>query len=103
MKEWTPEDLKELLDQNQRVFLKLWKRGCGPCKLSEPATQRLEAANPHQLTFGQINIDDFPQMLEIAETDVLPCFFVFADRKLKGKSIGFKGLKKLEEFLAASC
>jgi hypothetical protein len=41
-------------------------------------------------------------MLDIAETDVLPCFFVFAEQKMKGKLIGFKGIKKLEEFLTLS-
>ncbi len=101
MQNWTPDDLKKLLDENTKVFLKLWKPGCGACKLSLPALERLEAANLHGLTFGQIDVMTFPQMLDIADTDVLPCFFIFADQKLKGKSIGFKGIKKLEEFVAA--
>jgi hypothetical protein len=102
MDKWTPEQLKTHLDQQDRVFLKLWKKGCGACKLSEPALERIEAANAHKLVYGQIDVSEYPQMLDIAETDVLPCFFVFAEQKMKGKLIGFKGIKKLEEFLTLS-
>lgn len=102
MDKWTPEQLKTHLDNQQRVLLKLWKKGCGACKLSEPALERIEAANTHKLIYGQIDVSEYPQMLDIAETDVLPCFFVFAEQKMKGKLIGFKGIKKLEEFLALS-
>lgn len=99
MDAWTPDELKNLLDRGERVFLKLWKKGCGVCKLSVPATERLEAENKHGLKFGKITIDDHPEMLEIAETDVLPAFFVFADGKMKGESHGFKGLKAMEDFV----
>ena len=99
MLDWTPDKLKEQLDANGKVFLKLWKKGCGICKLSVPATDRLEAANPHSLTFARISTDDYPEMLEIAGTESLPTFFVFADGTMKGKHIGFKGLEKLQAFV----
>jgi thiol-disulfide isomerase/thioredoxin len=99
MVEWTPDDLKSNLDGGKDVFLKLWKKGCGPCKMSKPATDRLEEANPHGLTFAQICIDDHPEMLEISDSEVLPAFFVFKEQSMKGKYLGFKGIKKLEEFI----
>ena len=99
MQDWKPSDLQDYLEKGERVFLKLWKRGCGPCKLSTPAIERIEAANAHGLVFGQICTDDYPEMFEIAETDVLPTFFVFAEGALKGKTSGFKGLEKLKEFI----
>lgn len=99
---WTPDELKENLDQGKAVFLKLYKKGCGICKLSIPATERMEQSNIHGLTFGKILIDDHPEMLDIAETDMLPAFFVFAGGKLKGEYHGFKGLAPLEEFVSNS-
>ena len=99
MTDWTPDDLKSALDKNGSVFLKLWKKGCGICKLSVPATDRLEAANPHSLSFARIDVDEFPEMLEIAETESLPTFFVFAGGAMKDKFIGFKGLDKLQQFV----
>lgn len=99
MDQWTPEQLKQHLDDGQRVFLKLFKRGCGICKLSEPATERLEHDNQHQLAFGKIDVEQYPEMLETSGTDVLPAFFVFADRSKKGQFIGFKGLNKLKDFV----
>ena len=96
MQDWTPENLKSELVKDQKVFLKLWKNGCGACKLSIPATERLEAEFKN-VAFGQISIDDYPEMLEISDSEVLPAFFVFDSGKLKNKIIGFKGIAKLKE------
>jgi thioredoxin-like negative regulator of GroEL len=99
MQDWTPDDLKARLDRGERLFLKLWKKGCGACKLSTPAIERLEAANEHKLTFGQICTDDYPEILEIADSEVLPVFFVFGDKKMLGSLEGFKGLERLKSMI----
>jgi thiol-disulfide isomerase/thioredoxin len=100
---WTPDDLKSQLDAGANVFLKLWKKGCGACKLSEPAIERIAAEwQPKGLVFGQIQADEHPEIMEIADTDVLPVFFVFKDQEMKGRFIGFKGLAKLEAFVSES-
>jgi len=102
MNAWTPEELEEHLRSKDKVFLKLWKKGCGICKLSVPATERLEAANPYGLVFAGINVDEYPEMIEIAGTDSMPAFFVFADAEIKGKYLGFKGLDSLQTFVDES-
>lgn len=102
MEAWTPDDLKSHLDKGERIFLKLWKKSCGICKLSTPATDRMEKENEHELTFAKICIDDHPEMMEIAGTDVLPVFFIFDQKKKKGMYTGFKGLDKLLEFTSTS-
>lgn len=102
MIDWSPDELKENLDKGQKVFLKLWKKGCGPCKLSTPAVERLEAAHGADLTFAQIETSEFPEMMDIADTDVLPVFFVFDETGMKGKLVGFKGLERLKSFVEES-
>lgn len=102
MLDWTPDLLKKHLDEGQNVFLKLWKPGCGACKLSEPAVKRMEAEYSKDFLFAGINAAEYPEILEIAETDVLPVFFVFKDKKLAGKHIGFKGQAKLKDFINSS-
>lgn len=99
MEDWTPESLEQSLESGKNVFLKLWKPGCGACKLSQPAVKRLEERFTENFVFGGINTEDFPEMLDIADTEVLPIFFVFKDKKLKAKHIGFKGQAKLQEFV----
>ncbi len=102
MQDWSPDDLRKYLEAGDKVFLKLWKKGCGACKLSIPATDRLEASNDFGLIFGQVCADDHPEILEIAETDVLPVFFVFAEKQMKGRIEGFKGLERLKAMLVES-
>ena len=96
MRDWTPDDLQKHLDAGDKVFLKLWKKGCGACKLSIPAIERIEAADQHGLVFAQICTDDHPEILEITESEVLPVFFVFIAKEMKGRLEGFKGLEKLK-------
>jgi|GEM_PF-1580641 len=98
MEAWTPDELKSHLDKGDRIFLKLWKRSCGICKMSTPATEKMEKDNLHNFTFAKICIDDHPEMLEITGSDMLPVFFVFDQKKKKGMFAGFKGLDKLQEF-----
>lgn len=102
MEAWTPEQLKANLESGQRVFLKLWKKGCGICKLSTPATDRMEKNNTHALVFGKIDVGEYPEMIELAGSDVLPTFFVFEDKKKKGMYTGFKGLDALQGFVDES-
>ena len=99
MKDWSPDDMKAHLDSGKGLFLKLWKKGCGGCKLSIPAVERLEGEFSDQLAFVQISADDHPEILEISDTEVLPTFFVFVAGKFKGNHIGFKGLEKLKAFV----
>ena len=99
MEAWTPDQLKKYLDSGESLFLKLWKKGCGICKLSTPATDRMEEKNRYELKFGKIQVDDYPEMLEISDTDVLPAFFVFNKGKMAGEYHGFKGIQQLEHFL----
>ena len=100
MDEWTPADLKKSLDDGKSIFLKLWKPGCGACKLSESATSRLEEKESENFKFVKINTEEYPEMMEITGTDVLPVFFVFKDGAMQSKVIGFKGIKKLQDALA---
>ncbi len=102
MEAYTPVQLKTSLDNGEKIFLKLWKRGCGICKLSNSATDRMEKNNIHQLKFVKINVDDYPEMLDLANSNVLPLFFIFADQQKKGMYTGFKGLEKLEDFVQES-
>ncbi len=99
---WTPEELKERLEKKHDVFLKLSKKGCGVCKLSAPAVERLEASGEFKLHFGEIQTDEYPEMLEMTESEVLPVFFVFKDQKMVGRFEGFKGLEKLKSFIQES-
>lgn len=96
---WSPDELQKHLDQGNRVFVKVWQKGCGPCKMSSPAVERIESENKHNLIFGQICLDDHPEFGELANVDVMPTFFVFVDKEMKGRYTGFKGIAKLQTFL----
>lgn len=102
MKDWSPDDLQKHLEQGDTVFLKLWKKGCGACKLSIPAIERIEAEFGSSVVFGQISIDEHPGMLEASGSEVLPAFFVFKERRRAGSLTGFKGLEKLRTLVAES-
>lgn len=96
----SPDELKTHLDAGKSLFLKLWKPGCGACKLSEPAIERLEKKFTN-VTFVQIDAGTHPEILGISESEVLPAFFMFKESKMQGSVIGFKGIAKLTEIIEA--
>lgn len=102
MQQWTPDQLYQNLEDGNSIFLKLSKPGCGVCKLSQPAVRRIEEAYAKDYLFAEINAEEFPEILEVADTEVLPVFFLFKNKSLKGKFIGFKGQAKLQEFVESS-
>ena len=102
MKDWTPSELEAEIASGSAVFLKVWKEGCGACKLSEPAIERLLAMPiAKEVKFGQVSATQYPEILEIVNEEVLPLFFVFKNKAMIGKVIGFKGIAKLQELLSS--
>lgn len=101
MQDMTPSELKKEIEQGKAIFLKIWKKGCGPCKLSESATDRLEKAHADDpISFVKVSASDYPEMYEITGSEVLPAFFVFKDKQIVGKTIGFKGLNSLKPLVS---
>ncbi len=100
MQNINPTELQEKIATGKAIFLKLWKKGCGACKLSEPALERLVPQYGSQIEFVQISVDDYPEILEISETEVLPAFYVFSSESMRGSQVGFKGIKSLEALIA---
>ena len=102
MESISPEQLKAKLDAGKSVFLKLWKKGCMPCKLANPAIERLEAkdaSSDSSREWVQIETSDHPEMLEVSGSEVLPAFFIFRDGKMISQTVGFKGIAKLQAFI----
>lgn len=100
MKDMTPGELKAAIEADQTIFLKIWKKGCGPCKLSESATDRLEKAHQDDpIEFVKVSAGDFPEMYEVTGSEVLPAFFVFKNKQMLGKTVGFKGINSLKTLL----
>jgi thioredoxin 1 len=96
IQELTPEELKEKLDQKIDIFLKLYKPGCGACKMSEPAVTRLMEKHGKNFEFGEIDVEEYPEILDLAQGEAVPIFILFKNQKITGKVIGFKGIQKLE-------
>lgn len=100
MRDMTPGELKQLIETDATIFVKIWKKGCGPCKLSESATDRLEKAHADDpIEFVKVSAGDFPEMYEVTGSEVLPAFFVFKNKQMVGKKLGFKGLNSLKPLI----
>ena len=99
MEEWKPDQLKASLDKGDKVFLKLWKRGCGICKLSNSATDRMEKSNDHGLTFAKINVDDNPMAASKYGVRGLPTLMIFKGGKVAATHPGAMSKQKITEWI----
>ncbi len=101
MQQWTPEQLQEQLDSGSTVFVKLWRNECAPCKAATPVVEKLSTEFP-DIVFGEVSIDDYPEVAEAANVRAVPAFFVFVNKQLKGQHLGFRGADALKKFLEDS-
>ena len=53
----TKEELNELLDNNEKVFIKIGHEYCGPCKLTEANILKVEPLYP-EVTFVKVDSNE---------------------------------------------
>lgn len=98
MKNWNTEQLQAELDRGSKIFLKLSRNGCPPCKASHPTCERLEAEF-QEVVFGELNIEENPEVLESLGIRGVPAFFVFESKEIKGQLLGWKGPEELKKLV----
>ena len=74
--EATVDDLKNQVDQHQKVMVQYGATWCGNCKITKPKFKRF-AREHEDILFVYVDAEKFPESRKLATVDNLPTFAVF--------------------------
>lgn len=72
------DNLKEILEQNQIVFVQYMATWCGNCRIMKPKFKKL-ALEHENVPFVLVDAEKFPESRKLAVVDNLPTFASFKE------------------------
>lgn len=74
----TEQNIQEILDNNNIIFLDFWAGWCGPCKSFAPTYEKLALANP-DLFFGKVDTEVERLLSEDFEIRSIPTLIILKE------------------------
>lgn len=81
VKELTEDNLKDIIDNNEKVAVQYSASWCGNCRIMKPKFKKLASEN-EDTHFVIVNAEKFPESRKMATVDNLPTFAMFKEGKL---------------------
>ncbi len=78
------DNLKEIIDQNNKVVVQYSATWCGNCRIMKPKFKK-EASLNEDVTFVLADAEKFPESRKLAQVDNLPTFAVFSQGEFKNQ------------------
>lgn len=92
-------ELETVVDNNSVVLVDYWATWCGPCKMIEPAIEKLAAAYDGKAVVGKVDVDQLTDVAQEAGIMSIPCIIVFKDGVELSRSVGVRPYSDLAAML----
>jgi len=90
---------ERVLKADKPVLVDFYSDTCIPCKRLNPQLTKLEEARAGELIVVKVNINFDTQVAVDNGVMAAPTLVLFQGGKEAGRTVGFKALKELEEFI----
>lgn len=83
----TLEEYNQVLAGNPIVVVDFHASWCGPCKMIAPKVKTFSETYPN-IKFIKVDVDDVPEVAELAGVRAMPTFQIFKDGKMMEEVVG---------------
>lgn len=97
------DNLQEIINENERVFVQFSAGWCGNCRIMKPKFKKLSKER-EDATFVVVDAEKYPESRKLAEVNNLPTFAAFEGGKFVNQvqTNKFDSLKSLVDEVAAN-
>ncbi len=99
--EITNSELKEKLNNGEKVVVEFWAPWCGPCRMLKPVFERVSSSNTTNVQMYTMNIEEGNNKEIAIEYGVrsIPAIKVFSGSDLKETSVGVVSEERIKELV----
>lgn len=91
------DELREVLEKSEKVFIDFYADWCGPCKMVEPEVKKL-ANEVKDVEFVKVNIDRAKELADLFKIQAIPTFVMIVGDKF-GVAVGARDGKALKAWM----
>ena len=87
---------QEVIHSDLPVLVDYWAPWCGPCRLVGPVVDEIAAERDGALKVGKVNVDEEPELAEIAGVQAIPSIVLYRDGAPVAHTVGAQPKPALE-------
>ncbi|MFV0517009.1 MAG: thioredoxin family protein [Aminipila sp.] len=91
--------ISEVEKSNSPVLVELWAPWCVYCRRLSPVLERLSNKLEDQISIGQINVDEHPELAEKLDASTIPALYLYKDGQPGEKIVAPSSQAQLEEWI----
>ena len=101
--EITNDELKQKLNNGEKVIVEFWAPWCGPCRMFKPVFERVATSNTTDIQMYTMNIEEGDNKEIAIEYGVrsIPAIKSFDGSELKETSVGVVSEERIKELVSS--